>query len=54
MVDQTDNPPSLLKTAFRVVEIIHSYFIDDSEAVQEAAAKSIIDLQKYVLKNQTS
>ena len=34
LIDPIDKPPSLIKTAFRVVQLIHSYFNDDSLTVQ--------------------
>lgn len=34
LIDPIDKPPSLLKTAFRVIELIHSYFNDTAVTVQ--------------------
>ena len=53
LIDPTDNPPSLLKTTFKFIELTLGYFNDTSEGVTESAAKTIIEIQKYVLKGQT-
>lgn len=52
LIDPIDKPPSLLKTAFRVVELIHSYFNDTAVTVQQACARALIDLYSCCLKNQ--
>lgn len=54
LIDPIDKPPSLIKTAFRVVELIHSYFNDVSLTVQEACARALIDVYTYCLQNETT
>lgn len=49
LLDPIDKPPSLMKTAFRIVELLHTYFNDPSLTVQEACARSLIDLYSHCL-----
>lgn len=53
LLDPIDKPPSLLKTCFRLVEVLHGYFADHSPTVQQACARTLIDLSTYCLNNQT-
>lgn len=49
LLDPLDKPPSRIKTVFRIIEMLHSYFTDPSNTVQQACAKVLIDLCKHVL-----
>lgn len=49
LVDPIDKPPSCLKTSFRIVEILHKYFSDTTNTVQQACSRVLIDLGRYVL-----
>lgn len=49
-MDPMDKPaPSRIKTCFKIVETLHGYFTETSGTVQQACARVIIDLGKYVL-----
>ena len=52
LLDPLDKPPSVLKTAFRLVEVLHGYFADRSATVQQACARALLDLCNYCLSNQ--
>jgi hypothetical protein len=52
LVDPVDKPPSILKTVFRMVEVLHGYFADRSATVQQACARALLDLSTYCLGNQ--
>ena len=54
LLDPIDKPASLLKTCFRLVEILHSYFNDHSPTVQQACARALLDLNTHCLGNQTT
>ena len=49
LVDPIDKPPSAVKTTFRIIENLHLYFPDTTNTVQQACARVLIDLCKYVL-----
>jgi hypothetical protein len=52
LIDPVDKPPSVLKTVFRLVEVLHGYFADRSATVQQACARALLDLSTYCLINQ--
>lgn len=54
LLDPLDKPPSLLKSAFRLVEILHSYFNDHSPTVQQACARALLDVNTHCLSRQTT
>jgi hypothetical protein len=50
LVDPIDRPnPSRVKTCLRIIEMLQGYFRDMSGTVQQACARVLIDLGKYVL-----
>lgn len=49
LIDPLDRPPSKIKTVFRIIEMLHLYFTDPSNTVQQACARVLIDLGKNVL-----
>ena len=49
LAEPIDKPPSPVKTTFRIIEILHQYFIDSTNTVQQACARVLIDLARYVL-----
>ena len=54
LLDPIDKPPSLLKTTFRLVETILSYFNDLSPTVQQACARALLDLNNQCLFEQST
>ncbi len=52
LIDPVDKPPSLLKTVFRMVEVLHGYFSDRSATVQQACARALLDLSSSCLGGQ--
>ena len=50
LIDPIDKPaPSVVKTVFRLIEMLHLYFVDNTNTVQQACARVLIDIGKYVL-----
>jgi hypothetical protein len=54
LMDPIDRLPSLLKTVFRLIEILHTYFNDHSPTVQQACARAILDLNMHCLCEQNT
>lgn len=49
LIDPIEKQPSLLKTAFKIVEILLGFFNDNSGSVQQACARVLLDLNFYCL-----
>lgn len=50
LIDPIDKPnPTIIKTVFKIIEMLHLYFMDSTNTVQIACARVLIDLGKYVL-----
>lgn len=54
LIDPLDKPPSRIKTVFRIIEILHLYFVDTTATVQQACARVLLDLGKNVLGTESS
>ncbi len=44
LIDITDKQPNVMKTCFKVVEILLGFFNDSSATVQQACARVLLDL----------
>jgi len=49
LIDPVDKQPTLLKTCFKVVEILLGFFNDSSNTVQQACARVLLDLNEFCL-----
>jgi hypothetical protein len=52
MIDPIDKQPTLLKTCFKVIEILLGFFNDTSNSVQQACARVILDIDCHCLGGQ--